>query len=700
MSGLVRVQTIGAAAAILLARSVAADDWPYYQHDAQHTGNSSAIVDPQALSLAWTAPAPSFLTSGYCTPVIVGNTIYAMQNQQGYSGGGIRTRVSSFNLSTGAINWTYSGSFVFPSQPGVGGGFVTFVGTTFTDSSLYVLDAVTGTLRYTVPILARTGALMPIVVENPANGHVTAFVTDGARVSAVSLGPTSGSVRWTQDGQFGGNSIPTVVGRSIVLAGPGQYYAFDQTTGSPNQFWAGGIYGGGGSTVAYDSTRRQFYVLENYDEQGPNPRLSAYHYIDNDHITLLWQQTGAAVSFAGSVAIGRTGKVYCAGNSEIWELDPATGTTLRSIPGSFAGPPVLTNDVLWIIGETQMFAYDLVTLQLLRAFYFGGSDSQYRSPGAFTDDYFVLDYGNIVGSPSFDVYGNPLPGATTNPATNVASFSATLNGSVNARGPTTTVNLEYGLTTSYGSGTVMETTTGHAPRVISANITGLLPSHLYHFRIVAHNIYGTTFGGDRTFTTLGATGRPVVTTNPATRVASFSATLNALLDPHGLTTSVHFQYGPTASYGLTTGPRNLTGNTYRNVSANISNLIASTTYHFRIVATNSAGTKLGGDRTFTTLTATGPPVVTTQLATNLTTSSATLNGLLDPHGLTTTVNFQYGTSAFYGHTTPMQTQNGNTYRNIAANISGLTAHTTYHFRIVGTNSGGSKAGSDRTFTTP
>jgi len=52
MRGLVWIQLIGAAAAILFARAVAADDWPYYQHDAWHTGASSAFVNPQALSLA------------------------------------------------------------------------------------------------------------------------------------------------------------------------------------------------------------------------------------------------------------------------------------------------------------------------------------------------------------------------------------------------------------------------------------------------------------------------------------------------------------------------------------------------------------------------------------------------------------------------------------------------------------------------
>jgi hypothetical protein len=106
------------------------------------------------------------------------------------------------------------------------------------------------------------------------------------------------------------------------------------------------------------------------------------------------------------------------------------------------------------------------------------------------------------------------------------------------------------------------------------------------------------------------------------------------------------------------------------------------------------------DKTFVTLTATGPPVVTTGTATNVTASSATLNGSLDPHGLTTSVSFQYGTTTSYGHTTPLQSKTGNTYLNIAANISGLTTHTTYHFRIMATNTAGTRFGSDRTLTTP
>ena len=297
----------------------------------------------------------------------------------------------------------------------------------------------------------------------------------------------------------------------------------------------------------------------------------------------------------------------------------------------------------------------------------------------------------------------PTPGppvVSTSPATLIGTFSARLNGSLDPHGLTTTVYFQYGTTTSYGSTTPMQTQTGNTYRNITANITGLMASTTYHFRIVATNSAGTRMSGDRTFTTLSPTGPPVVTTNPATLIASFSATLNALLDPHGLATSVHFQYGPTTGYGLTTAPQSQSGNTYRNDSANISSLTASTTYHFRVVASNSAGTVHGTDRTFTTLSATGAPVVITNPATSVTASSATLNGSLDPHGLTTTVSFQWGMTTSYGHTTAMQSQTGNTYRNITANISGLTTHTTYHFRIVATNSGGTRYGSDRTLTTP
>ncbi len=136
---------------------------------------------------------------------------------------------------------------------------------------------------------------------------------------------------------------------------------------------------------------------------------------------------------------------------------------------------------------------------------------------------------------------------------------------------------------------------------LSRSVAGLSASTTYYYRVRAYNGNGTSGNSNViSVTTLPPTGRPVVITNPATLITSHSATLNGTVDPHGLSTTVYFQYGRTISYGLRTPNQIKTGNNYQNVTANISGLIAHTTYHFRIVGTNTAGTRYGGDRTFTT----------------------------------------------------------------------------------------------------
>ena len=375
-----------------------AADWPVYQHDLAHTGLSGAKIDPNALNFAWKAP------TGYATPLIVGQSIYATKN--GAGSGGL-TRITSFDLRTGRINWSYSGNFVFPSQAAYGVGYVVFVGPQSVGGTyyLYVLDAVSGALLYTVAIPEGPTSAMPLVALEPSTGTARAYCADLNNLTCVDLGATSGNIVWTQPGLFGGASIPTLAGDSIILAGPGQYYAFDRLTGEPNRFHNGGVFGGGGVTVAYDSSRRQIYVLEDY---SGFLALSAYSYIDNTNITLLWQRTGSEIGLGGSVAIGTDGDVYVSSSTTLSELDPATGTTLRQVTGSFARgiTPALTRNVLWAFSDTQTLAYDLRSLSLLRAFTGsrGSVSSTYDSPGAWASNAFVLDYGTLYGSPGFDVY--------------------------------------------------------------------------------------------------------------------------------------------------------------------------------------------------------------------------------------------------------------------------------------------------------
>ena len=136
---------------------------------------------------------------------------------------------------------------------------------------------------------------------------------------------------------------------------------------------------------------------------------------------------------------------------------------------------------------------------------------------------------------------------------------------------------------------------------LSRSVTGLSSSTTYYYRVRAYNGTGTSGNSNVvSVTTLPPTGRPVVITSPATLIMSHSARLNGTVYPHGFSTTVYFQYGRTISYGSRTPNQTKTGINYQNVTANISGLSAHTTYHFRIVGINAAGTRYGGDRTFTT----------------------------------------------------------------------------------------------------
>ena len=185
-----------------------------------------------------------------------------------------------------------------------------------------------------------------------------------------------------------------------------------------------------------------------------------------------------------------------------------------------------------------------------------------------------------------------------NPATFVAStsFRANWRSVIGATGYTLDVATNNSFT-NYVTG-YHNLNVGNA---LSHSVAGLSPSTTYYYRVRAFNGNGTSGNSNVVHvTTLSPTGPPAVITNPATLIMSHSAKLNGAVDPHGLSTTVYFQYGRTISYGSRTPNQMKTGNNYQNVSANIAGLTAHTTYHFRIVGTNTAGTRYGGDRTFTT----------------------------------------------------------------------------------------------------
>jgi hypothetical protein len=97
-------------------------------------------------------------------------------------------------------------------------------------------------------------------------------------------------------------------------------------------------------------------------------------------------------------------------------------------------------------------------------------------------------------------------------------------------------------------------------------------------------------------------GPPLVMSESTFRVMKDSATLQAKLNPLGTATTYHFEYGTSASYGASTPESGSIGSDFKpyDVSAALPELQAGTVYHFRVVATNTAGTTYGPDETFKT----------------------------------------------------------------------------------------------------
>jgi len=195
------------------------------------------------------------------------------------------------------------------------------------------------------------------------------------------------------------------------------------------------------------------------------------------------------------------------------------------------------------------------------------------------------------------------PTVTTIAASGITPTEAVLNGIVNANDNATNVTFNYGLTDSYGTTVagVPGTVTGNTDVAVSASLTGLLPNTTYHYRAAGSGIGGTALGDDMTFTTDMIP--PTVTTTSATNIAGVSAYLNATVNPNNLTSSVAFEYGLTDAYGTTVAgdPSSLSGSASQSVTAFISGLTMNTTYHYRIISTNSAGTSYGNDMTFASL---------------------------------------------------------------------------------------------------
>jgi len=194
---------------------------------------------------------------------------------------------------------------------------------------------------------------------------------------------------------------------------------------------------------------------------------------------------------------------------------------------------------------------------------------------------------------------------------------------------------------------------------------------------------------------------PILATTTPTNITATTATGGGLIisDGGAAITARGICWGMAAN-PTTSDTKSTDGDGTGQFVSNITGIDAGTLYHVRAYATNSAGTAYGADLSFSTL---GQiPSATTLAATDITSTSATLNGTVNANYSSTTVIFEIGETTSYGITVTCSQSpvEGFTAMSVSADILNLSGNCkTYHYRIVAANSLGTIYGNDITFVT-
>jgi sugar lactone lactonase YvrE len=193
---------------------------------------------------------------------------------------------------------------------------------------------------------------------------------------------------------------------------------------------------------------------------------------------------------------------------------------------------------------------------------------------------------------------------STGEATDVSATTASLHATYQGTNEDTHYYFQYGTTNAYGNtsstppGADAGAHTGEQTLEPVA-IGGLLQDTTYHYRVVASNNLGTSYGQDRTVHTLKS---PVIDEAFVSKVTATTADIGGQVNPEGHETTYHIQYGTTTSYGQSTTESAPIGSdtTGHPVSTTLTALQPETTYHYRIVATSVGGIIPSTDHTLTT----------------------------------------------------------------------------------------------------
>jgi len=291
--------------------------------------------------------------------------------------------------------------------------------------------------------------------------------------------------------------------------------------------------------------------------------------------------------------------------------------------------------------------------------------------------------------------------AATTAASNITYNSATSGGNITSDGCGTLSAAGICWATTSNPTTANSTATTYpAAGVFSVNLTGLTPSTTYYVRSYATNTAGTTYGTQMSFTT----SAPVIPTLAATSTVSgltctsASSGGNVTSDGGATVTSRGVCWG-TSSNPTTANSKVTSGSGTGSFTATLTSVWAGTTYYVRSYATNSAGTGYGAQISYLR-TILVPTLAATMSASNITTNSASSGGNVTSDGCGTLS----AEGICWATTQNPTTANSKTsvYPGVgtfSANLTGLSASTTYYVRSYATNAAGTTYGSQISFRT-
>ncbi len=517
-----------------------------------------------------------------------------------------------------------------------------------------------------------------VVINDPSADFVIAY---NGKATADGWGLRLSGTNYV--GLFGG---VTSIGSATAVAGTWTHLALVRA-GNVNTFYVNGVSAGthNGTPITPSAVTDGFII-----GGATQPTGSTFNgEIDEVRVFTFGTGGGGASQFSTNDLLFNLQQVSTAGVVSF----TSSNATLAGV----AYPPGLPTSAWFQWGTTTNYG------NLTPALLFSGLTGSTSFNGGISNLLFSTTYhfraavSNSLGvatgtDVSFTTAG---PSVQTLPANGIDVTTATLNGALPGGSSAASVWFQWGTTTGYGNVTPVQVLPANGGGFGSV-ISNLLANTTYQFVAVVSNNIGAVTGSNLSFTTLLPLS---VTTLPANGIGANSATLNATANPGGASSVGSFEYGATTNYGTTTATQSLgSGVTDTNFSQTLISLIGGTTYHYRADAARSVGSVAGNDQTFLVPL---PPIANTMNAGPLHPGQAILNANINPNGAPVAYWFEHGPTPTYGNFTPINLLAGGTSLVAVSNlITDLPRGSSYHFRVVASNSIGQSVGGDKSFTVP